>query len=26
MMKSGDWDGITKLCSDALSIIKEVRK
>jgi len=26
MMKAGDWDGITKLCSDALAIIKKVRK
>lgn len=26
MMKAGDWGGITKLCSDALAIIKKVRK
>lgn len=26
LMKSGDWDGITKLCSDALAIIQKVRK
>ena len=26
MMKAGDWVGITKLCSDALAIIRKVRK
>jgi 2-dehydro-3-deoxyphosphogluconate aldolase/(4S)-4-hydroxy-2-oxoglutarate aldolase len=26
MMKANDWAGITKLCSDALAIIKKVRK
>jgi 2-dehydro-3-deoxyphosphogluconate aldolase/(4S)-4-hydroxy-2-oxoglutarate aldolase len=26
MIKSADWAGITKLCSDALAIIKKVRK
>ncbi|MDD5183837.1 MAG: bifunctional 4-hydroxy-2-oxoglutarate aldolase/2-dehydro-3-deoxy-phosphogluconate aldolase [Paludibacter sp.] len=26
LMKAGDWAGITKLCSDALAIIKKVRK
>ncbi len=26
MMKAKDWAGITKLCSDALEIIRKVRK
>ena len=26
MMKTGDWVGITKLCSDALAIVQKVRK
>jgi 2-dehydro-3-deoxyphosphogluconate aldolase / (4S)-4-hydroxy-2-oxoglutarate aldolase len=26
MMKAGDWAGITKLCSDALSIIARIKK
>lgn len=26
MMKAGDWAGITKLCSDALSIIDRIKK
>ena len=26
MMKAGDWAGITKLCADAIAIVKKVRK
>ena len=26
MMKTGDWAGITKLCADAIAIVKKVRK
>ena len=26
MIKAGDWEGITKLCSDALAIVKKIKK
>ena len=26
MIKNSDWAGITKLCSDALAIVKNIRK